>query len=104
MVCPSASRLARLALVKSDLSGRALVERLRKEPLPAKAIEGPAIQAVREKQKAEKSYKPRVVSVEPADGTLNIAPDTQLRVRFDRPMHPSTVQLEWKDGEQALRL
>ncbi|MHC4326218.1 MAG: S41 family peptidase, partial [Planctomycetota bacterium] len=82
---------------RDELLSMAL-ERLRKEPLPAKAIEGPAIQAVREKQKAEKSYKPRVVSVEPADGTLNIAPDTQLRVRFDRPMHPSTVQLEWKDG------
>ena len=82
---------------RDDLLSMAL-ERLRKEPLPAKTIEGPTIQAVREREKAERSYKPKVVSVEPSEGTPNVAPDTELRVRFDKPMHPSTLQLEWKDG------
>jgi len=75
-----------------------VLEQLHKEPLPARAIEGPTIQAIREREKAERSYKPKVVSVEPIKGTLNVASDTELRVRFDKPMHPSTLQLEWKDG------
>jgi hypothetical protein len=74
------------------------LERLRKEPLPLKTIEGPTIQAVREKEKVERSYKPKVVSVEPGEGAPNVSPDTELRIRFDKPMHPSTLQLEWKDG------
>jgi hypothetical protein len=82
---------------RDDLLSMAL-ERLRKEPLPAKNIEGPTIQSVREREKAERDYKPKIVSVEPSEGTPNVTPDTELRIRFDKPMHPSTLQLEWKDG------
>ncbi|MFC1794211.1 S41 family peptidase [Planctomycetota bacterium] len=82
---------------RDELLSMAL-ERLRKELLPAKAIEGPTIQAVREREKVDRSYKPKVVSVEPSEGTLNVATDTELRVRFDKPMYPSTLQIEWKDG------
>ena len=72
--------------------------RLRKIPLPTRAIEGPTIQAMREKEKAAKNVKPKVVSVEPRKGTSSVAPETELRIRFDTPMHPSTVQFEWKEG------
>jgi hypothetical protein len=82
---------------RDELLSMAL-EQLHKEPLPTKAIEGPTIQAIREREEAKRSYKPKVVSIEPSEGTPNVAPDTELRVRFDKPMHPSTLQLEWKDG------
>jgi len=75
-----------------------VLDRLGAEPLPATAIAGPTVQAVREKEKTESSYRPKIVSVEPGEGSRNVAADTVLRVRFDRPMHPSTLQLEWKDG------
>jgi hypothetical protein len=68
------------------------------KPLPAKAITGPTPQAVRAREVAARDYRPRVVSLEPGEGTVNVAPDTELRVRFDRPMHPSMLQLEWEEG------
>ena len=82
---------------RDELLSMAL-KRLGKEPLPTKALEGPTIQAAREREKLEKGYKPKVVSVEPGQGASNVASDTQLRIRFDRPMHASTLELEWKDG------
>jgi hypothetical protein len=72
--------------------------RLSKEPLPARAIEGPAVQTIRKREKIERSYKPKVVSVEPQEGASEVATDTKLRIRFDKPMHPTMLQLEWKDG------
>ena len=72
--------------------------RLSGNPLPARTIEGPSIQTVRQNEKIEKSYKPKVVSIEPKKGASNISPDTELRIRFDKPMLPSMLQLEWKDG------
>jgi len=72
--------------------------RLGKEPLPTRAIEGPTIQTLRVKEKIEKNYKPKVVSVKPQKGASDIAPNTELQIRFDKPMHPSTMQLEWKNG------
>lgn len=82
---------------RDELLSMAL-ERLRKQPLPAKPIVGPTIQAVRERQEAERNYKPKVVSLRPSEGAINVASDTELRIGFDRPMHPSTLQLEWQAG------
>ena len=74
------------------------LKQLGEKPLPAHTIEGPTIQAVREKEKTERSYKPKIVSIEPGKGKSNVTQQTELRIRFDRPMNPSTMQLEWKDG------
>jgi hypothetical protein len=82
---------------REDLLTLAL-EQLRREPLPSKAIQGPTIQALRKREKANKNDRPRLVSVNPKEGTRSVAPNTELRLRFDRPMHPSTLQLEWQEG------
>jgi hypothetical protein len=47
---------------------------------------------------AQDSTRPRVVSVFPPDGTTGIAPVTELRVRFDRPMEPLSLRLTWDCG------
>jgi len=75
-----------------------VLARLRQETLPAASIAGPTLQALREKETAEKGYQPRVVSVTPSQGAGQVAPDTELRIRFDRPMQPSMLQLAWQEG------
>ncbi|WP_165246819.1 M56 family metallopeptidase [Paludisphaera soli] len=39
--------------------------------------------------------RPRVVAVSPADGAKDVAPDAEIRVRFDRPMIPTSAMLAW---------
>ncbi|MCF7972963.1 MAG: HEAT repeat domain-containing protein [Phycisphaerae bacterium] len=75
-----------------------VLTRLRKEPLPAAPMAGPTPQAVRDSEKAEKSCAPKVVSVEPGEGSRDVTPDTELHIRFDRPMLPSMLQLTWQSG------
>jgi hypothetical protein len=50
------------------------------------------------KETGDKS-RPRVVSVHPPPGALAVPPMTELRVRFDRPMDPFAVKLDWESGE-----
>ncbi len=48
--------------------------------------------------------QPRVVSVSPADGSCVTGGPSEIRVRFDRPMNPLTVELNWyfrQDGYHA---
>ena len=40
----------------------------------------------------------RVVAVSPADGAENVDPVQSLRIRFDRPMDPHHLKLEWLAG------
>jgi beta-lactamase regulating signal transducer with metallopeptidase domain len=40
----------------------------------------------------------RVVAVFPADGAENVDPVQSLRIRFDRPMDPHHLKLEWRAG------
>jgi hypothetical protein len=47
---------------------------------------------------AQDSTRPRVVSVFPPDGAAGVAPATELRVRFDRPMEPLSLKLTWDCG------
>jgi hypothetical protein len=61
------------------------------EPLPDHR------QAVAE-QSRDKS-RPKVVAVHPAPGTLAVPPETELRVRFDRPMDPLGVGFNWDFGD-----
>ncbi|MCP4612310.1 MAG: hypothetical protein GY845_26740 [Planctomycetes bacterium] len=82
---------------KDELMSKAL-ERLRKLPLPVEKIAGATIQSVRENEKIKSVYQPRVVSLEPSNGAVNVDSTTELRIRFDSPMRPSILQMEWVEG------
>jgi hypothetical protein len=85
---------------KDELLSLALAT-LRKEAAPAQPIAGPSVQEFRARRAAEKVCRPKVIAVEPRDATTGVDPRTALRIRFDRPMHPSTVLLAWKAGSVA---
>jgi len=42
--------------------------------------------------------RPSVVSVTPSNGAQNVDPSQGLHIRFDRPMSPSQMKLEWVTG------
>jgi len=74
------------------------MERLKQYPLPAKPISGPAIQQCRQREKLDRSRVPKVLALIPQDGKSSVEAVTELRIRFDTAMHPSTINLEWKSG------
>jgi hypothetical protein len=96
----------------------AALERLRPLPLPAKPIEGPAYvrdesaevlapgrrtpslsdYAAAMKEEATDASRPRIVSVFPTNEAVAVASVTELRVRFDRPMSPWSLKLDWDAG------
>jgi len=45
--------------------------------------------------------RPKVVDVHPANGAAEVVPDTDIRIRFDRPMDPTLAVLEWDFRGQA---
>jgi len=75
----------------------AALERLRQVPLPDEPIAGPAFVSEEEAEAADES-RPKVVSVIPANGAESVEPDAELRLRFDRPMDPLSLKLNWKSG------
>lgn len=85
----------------------AALARLGENALPARPIEGPAFEralsdlpdrnpAVKEESKDPR--RPRVISTEPAEGATGVNPATSLRIRFDRPMDPLSLKLNWDAG------
>lgn len=80
---------------RDDLLTAAL-ERLRQVRLPGEPIVGPAFMS-EEKAEAEDASRPRVISVSPADGS-KVPAVSEIRIRFDRPMEPLAVKLDWKVG------
>ncbi|MBL9138253.1 MAG: Ig-like domain-containing protein [Verrucomicrobiales bacterium] len=44
------------------------------------------------------SGRPKLVAVAPGNGATEVPPDTRIRLRFDRPMDPGRMELEWKSG------
>ncbi|MBC8470460.1 MAG: HEAT repeat domain-containing protein [Planctomycetes bacterium] len=82
---------------RDELMSMAL-ERLRKEPLSATPIAGPTIQSFRENEKIKSVYQPRIVSLEPSNGAVNVNSTKELRIRFDSPMRTSILQMEWEEG------
>jgi hypothetical protein len=82
---------------RDELMSMAL-ERLRKSPLPVERITGPTIQSVRDNEKIKSVYQPRFVSLEPSNGAENVDSTIELRIRFDSPMRPSILQMEWEEG------
>jgi carboxyl-terminal processing protease len=74
---------------------KAAIDRLNKISLTLEPIAGPSIESVREEENAT---RPHVVSVFPANNTENVEPDTEIRIRFDRPMNPGKMLLYLEDG------
>jgi len=75
----------------------AALKQLRQSPLPQKPIAGPAFMTDKEAEAKDES-RPKVISVFPSDGAESVEPVTGLRVRFDRPMDPLALKLDWKSG------
>ncbi len=93
------------------------VERLRQVPLPDRPIDGPPLgpaepseterpsslgrqftdyaQVMREE--ARDPQRAKVISVSPADGA-EVDSVTEIRLRFDRPMDPLSLKLDWESG------
>jgi hypothetical protein len=42
--------------------------------------------------------RPQVVSVSPADGATNVDTEQELRIRFDQPMNPNDLEIQWRAG------
>ncbi len=51
--------------------------------------------ALAAKEFAEETEGPQVVAVFPPDGATDVNPVTELRIRFDRPMSPSSAFIKW---------
>jgi hypothetical protein len=50
------------------------------------------------KAESDDTSRPHVVEVNPAPGAENVAVKTELRIRFDRPMNPLALRLDWLAG------
>jgi hypothetical protein len=51
--------------------------------------------AAAEPEPAKKLGRPHVVQVFPADGATDVNPLTEIRIRFDQPMVPTAMTLNW---------
>jgi hypothetical protein len=91
---------------RDDLLTAALA-RLSQLPLPDKPIAGPVFErstadlpdhskGVREE--VQDASRPRVVSVTPTNDAPAVSDVTELHVRFDRPMDPLSLKLNWESG------
>ncbi len=49
-------------------------------------------------QKAEQAIQPKVAFLQPKNGAVDVESNIELRIQFDRPMHPSTIQMQWQEG------
>ncbi len=51
---------------------------------------------------SEKQHpRPQIVEVFPADGACDVPADTEIRVRFDRAMDPSSLHIQWNRESQG---
>ena len=91
---------------RDDLLTAALA-RLSQAPLPDKPIAGPAFERSTAdlpdhsqgvKEEAQDLSRPRVISVTPTNDAPAVNAVTELRVRFDRPMDPLSLKLDWEAG------
>ncbi len=88
----------------------AALERMHREPKPAEPIATPnpepkesaetpvAIPGAPTAAQSESVNRPKVVEVWPADGATDVPLDARLRIRFDRPMDPHQITLQWQAG------
>lgn len=73
------------------------LDRLQRAPLPDKPIAGPIFLPA-DQVEAQDESRPKVISVFPENGAQSVEAETKLRVRFDRPMDPLAMKLDWKSG------
>lgn len=50
-------------------------------------------------KQALNTSSPKVLSVSPAPGAEGVPADTELRIRFERPMEPRALKLDWDSGD-----
>lgn len=91
------------------------LERARKIPIPSQQIKGAvfipddeiprglrprplADYSGRVKSGTNGSSRPHVVQVSPQNGGEDVPPTSDLRIRFDRPMNPLALSLDWLAG------
>ena len=91
---------------RDDLLTAALA-RLSRLPLPDKPIAGPAFERSTAdlpdhskvvNEEAKDASRARVVSVNPTNDAPAVDAVTELHVRFDRPMDPLALKMEWESG------
>jgi hypothetical protein len=91
---------------RDDLLGAAIA-RLSQMPLPSKPIEGPVFDSSTEllpdhrrgvEEEARDAARPKVISVTPTNGAPAVGSATEIHVRFDRPMDPLSLKLNWEAG------
>jgi Peptidase family S41/Tricorn protease C1 domain len=91
---------------RDDLLGAAIA-RLSQMSLPDKPIPGPVFEPETSQlpdhsrdvqEEARDPSRPKVVSVMPTNGALSVASVTEIHVRFDRPMDPLSLKLDWESG------
>jgi len=91
---------------RDDLLAAALA-RLATAPLPGKPIPGPAFDEILADAvdhdrnvlaEAKDPARPKVISVSPPNGAEMVSNLTELHVRFDRPMDPLSLSLDWEAG------
>ncbi len=91
---------------RDDLLTAALA-RLSQLPLPDKPIVGPVFERSTAdlpdhsqgvKEEAQDTSRPRVVSVTPTNDAPAVNALTELHVRFDRPMDPLSLKLDFESG------
>ena len=64
-------------------------------PALEQSVEAPTPRAEGAKPDAPQDKdRPKIISVFPADGATEVEPITEIRIRFDRPMEPSSAVLE----------
>ena len=75
--------------------------------MPDKPIEGPVFERSTAdlpdhsqgvKEEAQDSSRPKVVSISPTNDATGIGTITELHVRFDQPMDPLSLKLDWESG------
>jgi len=71
------------------------VEGLSQKELPVEPIAGRSIFAIRGELETD---DPKVVSVWPVEGAKDVSTATVIRLKFDRPMNPLRIGLNWDDG------
>jgi RNA polymerase sigma factor (sigma-70 family) len=66
-----------------------------KPATPTLAAQPPQAKAAKADEPPAERKRPKIVQVFPADGAVDVEPITKIRIRFDRPMDPTSAMLLW---------
>ncbi|MGO8764013.1 MAG: protein kinase domain-containing protein [Limisphaerales bacterium] len=62
------------------------------------ATEVPSSQETAAGLESTNANGPKVIFVSPADGVSNVDPQQEIRIRFDQPMNPNDLAVQWLSG------